>query len=124
MQTANVNFNVKARLVSEMLSPAKATKFLQTDETARAGVVELVETAGKLRQMMGKDTAFDGVTAAFSVLNEGKFVAFLDMNKPAAQRGKLNGGNILETIVSVSMRGKLSDEAKAFLADNTPQTAE
>jgi hypothetical protein len=123
MQTA-ANFNVKARLVSEILSPAKAAKFLQTDQTAKDGVLELLQTVGKVRDMMDKTHCGTQVVKAFNVLNEGQFVRFLDANKTALQQGKITGANVLETIVSIASRTKLSDTALQILADNTPQTAE
>lgn len=109
-------------MVAAILSPAKAVSFLQKDEQANAGTTTLLETAGALRQMLGKDTCAVRVIEAFNTLSEGQFVRFIDLNKAAAQRGKLSGANILEAMVAVCNRAKLTDEAKAFLSENTPPT--
>ena len=118
MQT---NFNVKASMLAAILSPAKAVKFLQEDDATKAGTLELLEKVGDVQSMLNKDTCTQDVLVAFTVLNEGQFVRFVDMNKPTAQRNKLSGANILENMVTLCRKTKLTDEAAAFLADNTPQ---
>lgn len=109
-------------MIAAILSPAKAVKFLQEDDATKAGTLDLLTKVGIVQSMLNKDTCTPDVLVAFTVLNEGKFVAFVDMNKPAAQRGKLSGANILENMVTLCRKTKLTDEAAKFLTDNTPTT--
>ena len=97
--------NVKNLILSELVSGSKAAKILKSDYSD--DVIELLSAIETVQTFVNKKTIVEQVGNAFVEKEPNEFIKFLDSQLPDSQKGKINGANLCEKIISVAKRTKL-----------------